>query len=392
MQKIIADKEMKILAFTGGTGWNTYVRELMHRTSFVSYAIPTSDNGGSTAVILKFHGGPAIGDIRSRLIRLAGNTLPQVTNLLSYRLPKDENFARKEWGSILDFSHNLWEGIDDAQKYFLGAHLRTFEVHTNIRTIERHSKFSYENGSIGNFFFTGSRLYSGSLETAIWEFSRIVGISENTEVLPVLSSNQEATLSALFTDGTRLVGQHEISHPGTLDSRSSDEKFSTKFKEVYYSDCYGNRLPVLANPKIIERINNCNMFIYSPGSLATSLMPSIIVGGVGETIYQRNIPKVLILNTKRDRETSQIRNKREYVDFAVNGFTQFKLKKQIRRSLTSSYITHIIEPVNSVWNEGSKKMTIKGIDSISLKTEQGNGMDIYPEKGLIDILQRIYEG
>lgn len=73
-----------------------------------------SDNGGSTSEILRVLDGPAIGDIRSRLIRLIkpdpldiGRTAIQ--ELLGYRLPGhgDENAIKNEWVEIVEGSHRL---------------------------------------------------------------------------------------------------------------------------------------------------------------------------------------------------------------------------------------------------------------------------------------------
>lgn len=40
-------------------------------TTQVSHVLPVSDDGGSTAEIVRVIGGPAVGDIRSRCLRLA---------------------------------------------------------------------------------------------------------------------------------------------------------------------------------------------------------------------------------------------------------------------------------------------------------------------------------
>ena len=71
-----------------------------------------SDNGGSTSEILRVLDGPAIGDIRSRLIRLIKPDASDVgrkaiQELLGYRLPGhgDENAIKNEWVEIVEGSH-----------------------------------------------------------------------------------------------------------------------------------------------------------------------------------------------------------------------------------------------------------------------------------------------
>lgn len=59
--------------------------------------LPVSDDGGSTAEIVRVLGGPAVGDIRSRCLRLADTTDSEaraVVRLLHHRLNVDEVVAR----------------------------------------------------------------------------------------------------------------------------------------------------------------------------------------------------------------------------------------------------------------------------------------------------------
>ena len=55
------------------------VRQL---TTRVTYVLPVSDDGGSTAEIVRVLGGPAVGDIRSRCLRLADESDEEVSLLM----------------------------------------------------------------------------------------------------------------------------------------------------------------------------------------------------------------------------------------------------------------------------------------------------------------------
>jgi hypothetical protein len=59
-----------------------------------------------------------------------------------------------------------------------------------------HKHFNFRNGSIGNFFLTGARLFFGSLEAAIFLFSAITGIRE-TSVVPVINTNHTAAIAGI---------------------------------------------------------------------------------------------------------------------------------------------------------------------------------------------------
>lgn len=55
---------------------------LRRLTQSVSHVLPVSDDGGSTAEIVRVIGGPAVGDIRSRCLRLADEGDEEVMGLL----------------------------------------------------------------------------------------------------------------------------------------------------------------------------------------------------------------------------------------------------------------------------------------------------------------------
>ena len=52
--------------------------QLRQLTTRVAHVLPVSDDGGSTAEIVRVLGGPAVGDIRSRCLRLADDTGDEV--------------------------------------------------------------------------------------------------------------------------------------------------------------------------------------------------------------------------------------------------------------------------------------------------------------------------
>ncbi|KAM0890609.1 hypothetical protein ACQ4PT_026925 [Festuca glaucescens] len=89
-----------LLVFSGGTAFNGVVEELKKVTTRVAHVLPVSDDGGSTAEIVRVLGGPAVGDIRSRCLRLSDESTSEalsVRRLLGHRLPLDPSEAKLEW-------------------------------------------------------------------------------------------------------------------------------------------------------------------------------------------------------------------------------------------------------------------------------------------------------
>jgi hypothetical protein len=201
-------------------------------------------------------------------------------------------------------------------------------------------RFNFRNGSIGNFFLTGARLFFGSLEAAIFLFSAITGITESMRVIPVINTNHNATISAILENGDTLQGQCEISHPSPsacagkarrrignpidlfshslfdnqqpendngnlIFSKQECQQLNSRIRRIFYMNEFGQEIYPIANAKFFDGINSKSTLVYSIGSLYTSIIPCLILRGVGAAIAQSSSlrQKILILNGSNDRET-----------------------------------------------------------------------------------------
>lgn len=103
-----ANSLVSAFASLAGPSQLTYVLPIRSSTPFPSL-VNSSDNGGSTSEISRVLGGPGIGDIRSRLIRLMNDATPEqaaIKKLMSHRLSAaDANAARTEWLEIVEGTH-----------------------------------------------------------------------------------------------------------------------------------------------------------------------------------------------------------------------------------------------------------------------------------------------
>jgi len=140
----------RLTVIGGGSGCNAILSPFQDslKTTFI---VPVSDDGGSTAEILRvlgtshserrfnllisdsptsllilpsLAGGPALGDIRSRLVRLIppsrqGSPLFCIRRLFEYRLPSTGSSyeIKGEWHTIVEGAHRLWK------VRLLGTHL-----------------------------------------------------------------------------------------------------------------------------------------------------------------------------------------------------------------------------------------------------------------------------
>lgn len=160
----------------------------------------------------------------------------------------------------------------------------------------------------------------------------------NTSVLPAINTNFTHHISAGLTDGTSITGQNAISHPsaptaladpldeilahdnvedanlpGSLPtlrrqyitfSKLHEEDLPARIERIWYINPYGQEMQFNANKQVLEAIESAQAIIYSIGSLYTSILPNLVLRGVGNLIASPYIKhKILILNSTLDRET-----------------------------------------------------------------------------------------
>ncbi|KAF9471303.1 UPF0052-domain-containing protein [Pholiota conissans] len=345
------------ILISGGTGGNAICSAFVN----ACYILPVSDDGGSSSEIIRVLGGPSIGDIRSRLVRLipsapASSPSEAIRRLFAHRLSSksSEREARDEWRDIVEGRSKLWKGIPSDRKETIRGFLVYFESELLKRA---HKNFDFRNGSIGNYFLAAAQGFFRSLPSAIFLFSSIT--NSQAHILPVIVTNHTVTIAAELADGERLVGQCEISHPMPLDSPSevideetpvspvdglvefessprqnmlfesvskgSYEPLPAHIQRLYYINGYGMEIHPSPNGEFLSNLGSRDVLVYSCGSLWTSIIPCLALKGIASAIARSHSlrAKVLLLNAENDRET--------------DGYTAADYVRAIVQTLNSSY-------------------------------------------------------
>lgn len=299
-----------------------------------------------------------------RLVRLipdspANAERSAIKALFNHRLPADGAAASLEWQSIVDGTSDLWTAIAPAKKELIRSFFNMLNLEILKRARPPSSTFDFTSASVGNLFLTGARLFSGSFESAIYLLGSICGVpSDIVRVIPAINSNFSHHISASLEDGSVIVGQNSISHPsektafqhdhgarrpsllladgddiedtdpsdfsdavsyeddhppGSLAtlrnknisfSKSESEDLPRRITRIWYINPYGQEIRPPANPRVLEALQDAQAIIYSIGSLYTSIIPAVILRGVGKHICSSPARhKILILNGSLDRET-----------------------------------------------------------------------------------------
>jgi 2-phospho-L-lactate transferase/gluconeogenesis factor (CofD/UPF0052 family) len=313
--------------------------------------------------------------------------------LFNHRLPDDADGARLEWLDIVESRHELWNHIPSERRELIRPYLNLLNsaVVTRVRPS---SRFNFSKASIGNLFLTGARLFTGSLEASIELLTLICSVPPRTKVLPAVNTNFTHHISAELENGIVITGQNAISHPseptavpdplslsamaeghpiihdedhdaiedanlpGTLPSlrrqninfsKEHEAPLASRIKRIWYINPYGQEIRLPANPKVIGALKSSQTVVYSIGSLFTSIVPSLILKGVGEAIMTSTSikAKILILNGSIDRETGPSEKAFTAVDFvaaiAQGCWDSLSLKeKVVPKSEYKRFVTHVL--------------------------------------------------
>lgn len=305
---------------------------------------------------------------------------------------------------IAQSDHDTMQGVSEPYKHTI----RAFLVHFHVNIL-RHSteRFSFQSGSVGNFFFAGARIFFRSLEAAIFMFARVARIPEGSMVLPAICTEERISLAAELSNGKILVGQNEISHPSNSVTPSEVNKaewepLDSPVRRIFYLSTEGDtkehEVAPLANPRVMTELERADAIVYGMGSLYTSICPSLILKRTGEIIASRSCPKILILNGALDRETSECVShegpmKASDIVLAITDALNRRgasSKVGEMRHLPSRYVTDIVVPANGPIDIDTDVLIELGIKNIiQVKSDPVEGGVHYEPDALVSAFAKI---
>jgi len=221
------------------------------------------------------------------------------------------------------------------------------------------------------FFITGLRLFFMNISTAIYWFGNICGVPTETSVIPNIDTTNRTTIGVELENGEKIIGQNEISHPSSssdslvvnkTESHSDTLKFPIK-RLFYLNEDFHEICPAI-NENVLNWIKSPSIekIVYSIGSLYTSIIPSLVLKGVGEAISEKKCSKLLILNGNQDRESSGM----TAIDF-ISAITKALNRYTSLNHSESSYVTHLVIPNDPPECSNPIFVDFKKIESLGIK-------------------------
>jgi uncharacterized cofD-like protein len=150
--------------------------------------------------------------------------------------------------------------------------------------------------SFGNLFLLALTEITGNFENAVRESSRILAI--NGRVIP--STLADVRLSAELINGQVVLGESNIPVAG----------HKNPIKKVFLVP---NRIK--ANPEAIKVIGEADFIIIGPGSLYTSIIPNLLIGGITKAIMaNEKAKKMFICNVSTERGETEAYSVEQHLD------------------------------------------------------------------------------
>ena len=129
--------------------------------------------------------------------------------------------------------------------------------------------------SFGNLFIAAMTQVTGDVETALKESSKVLAVKG--QVLP--ASKEFVRLDAIMEDGTVVCGESQIPE---AHKRIHRVKLYPEYAEAVQSS--------------LDAIRNAEAIVLGPGSLYTSVIPNLLVEGIGDAICRSKAVKIYICN------------------------------------------------------------------------------------------------
>lgn len=281
-----------ILFFSGGTALRRLSRKLVNYTHNSVHIITPFDSGGSSAVLRKAFGMPAVGDLRNRLMALADRSVkgnPELFRLAAYRfgreVPPDD--LRAQFQDMVEGRHALVARVPQPVREIVCRNLKFFGKKAK-------ADFDFRGASVGNLILTGGYFNHGCrLDPVLYLFSRL--IEAKGTVRPVLEDDLH--LAAELEDGSLLHGQHRITGKESAPIRSPVRK-------LWITGGPDNPEPVTPHisRRMDELIAGADLICYPPGSFYTSVLANLLPLGVGAAVARADCPKIHIPSLGNDPE------------------------------------------------------------------------------------------
>ena len=359
----------RITVFSGGTAFNDTARVLKRYTQHSTHLLTPFDSGGSSAILRTAFDMPAVGDLRSRLMALADESLAghqSVVKLFSTRIPLNvpDRMIEVLLHGLKNGSDKLLRQIDEPLQQSVNRLLSRF--------FERApASFDYRGASLGNLVMTGAYLdHHKRLDPTAALFSRLI----KSQGIARVSVDANLHLGAQLADGKVVLGQHRL-------TGKEVRAIQSPIQELFVNRGLDreSRASVAIKRKTRTHVAESDLIVFAQGSFYSSLLANVLPTGMGSAIADTRAPKVWIPNLGEDPEQVGLSLEASLDRLVAT------LQKDASDAEPRDVLTHIVVNPNARYQGAIplERMTQLGIEPVYLCDTDGS---VFCPKALSEIL------
>jgi len=361
----------RILFFSGGSALSGVARKLKEYTHNSIHLVTPYDSGGSSAVIREFFDMPAVGDLRSRMMALADESVlgnPEIMRLFNYRFDKASRneTLRRRLESIVAGEDKLTSDIANPMRSLICNHLGYF-----LKAMP--ARFDLRGASIGNLLIVGGYInHHRELDPIIFLFSELVKVKGI--VRAIVEDNYH--LAAELEDGSQVIGQHQL-------TGKDAPPITSAIKKLRLSADLNSMRRVTSKLKKRNRklISSAELICYPPGSFFSSLVANLLPYGVSEAIASNPCPKVYIPNRGKDPEQIGM-TLNDQVDTLLERL-QGQFEQPVEPTRLLNFILYDSRDAGADYQLDVQRYTDMGIQVIDTPLIRANRPDYYDNNRLV---------
>ncbi|MDN4526217.1 gluconeogenesis factor YvcK family protein [Fictibacillus fluitans] len=153
--------------------------------------------------------------------------------------------------------------------------------------------------SLGNLLLAAMHDITGDFVMGIKELSKVLNV--RGQVLP--AANKSVILNAEYEDGSIITGESKI----PLRNKPIKRVFLTP----------DHIEPLQAS---VDAINEADLIVVGPGSLYTSILPNLLVGGIREAVCKSTVPRVYVCNAMTQQGETNHFSASDHVQALIDHF------------------------------------------------------------------------
>jgi GT2 family glycosyltransferase/2-phospho-L-lactate transferase/gluconeogenesis factor (CofD/UPF0052 family) len=319
-----------VVILCGGRGSGPLANQLLDQNANVTCLVNAYDDGLSTGRLRYVFDELGPSDLRKNLLSLMDLDAAGYWSryeVFAYRYPAENERAAEFRREIQDLcaggGGQLARGEHrellkmvarlpaNARESFV-EYLRLFMTRLVELEREQGAQFSFSDCALGNCILLGAYYqHGGNWTAALREMEEVLKVRGRVEI----ASEENRHLFALCTDGRILPSECAViteSDGDIVELFLAEQPVSRILENFKRDDTVDEKRERIrreihsrtkASPAALKALEQADVIIYGPGTFHSSLLPTLMIDGIGEAIERSQATKIMVVNIVEEADT-----------------------------------------------------------------------------------------